>query len=353
MKILFGLSVDLKFHHRRIPIPNYKPKITTCFDNFYNAETFEFILNEVETEDIGGTESSSGGKLTKFDDIFDNIKIENIFIPESFYTRFKYNQKTIGLSDEKYFPKDSTMLFFVYATHLNSYKVPCQVCVGMATLSLHKAYLMWKSKGENKVSIKLQVTNREAKAGYITVKIQDFEMIQGKDHWVDCAFGYNESSKVSHKEAIEQHDKKVSEVSKKHAEDEYKWISGFYSMWEGTKNMMDLWAFMMKGYGIPIEFFLQRDRSDIRENGFKVLAYFAMKRYALEHNLEPASIPGTFKKLQLIEKCSILGTMITILSTSHFYNTDYYITGNSSKVMFETFQSPSKSDSGDCEVELF
>jgi hypothetical protein len=282
---------------------------------------------EIEFDDnvcLGKFEKTTQSKLYHFKGMSDNIVLDSITVPRSFYTRYYKNGSSI--------PKDSCLLFYAYATHLNASEVPCNVCVGCGSLNLYDAYVSIKKRG--KCSKKITLKNRELSIGTITVHFDEDSIIMDKYlGWHNCPVY---SRKI------------VNEVAHEYAKHEYDWIQLFKKKWKGISGMMDLFGYMMMGHTVPIAYFLQRNR-EISEKEFKVLLYFALRRYAIENGYDLSNMVDIFHKLPFVEKCSILTTLLTLVSTSHTYNTDYYITKDGHYELIETFQSPSKSDSGDCE----
>jgi hypothetical protein len=296
--------------------------MTICLDDMLHGPTWEIEFNDNVC--LGKFEKTTQSKLYHFKGVSTNIVFDNITVPRSFYTKYYKNGSSI--------PKDSCLLFYAYATHLNAAEVPCNVCVGCGSLNLYDVYVSIKKRGKCSKTITLK--NRELVVGKITLHFYEDSIIMDKGlRWHNCPVY---SSKT------------VNEVAHEYAKHEYDWIQLFKKKWKGISGMMDLFGYMMMGHTVPIAYFLQRNR-EISEKEFKILLYFALRRYAIENGYDLANMVDVFHKLPFVEKCSILTTLLTLVSTSHTYNTDYYITKDGKYELIETFQSPSKSDSGDCE----
>jgi len=282
-------------------------------------------INPVIKKCFGKFNETTSSKLYNFKGRCDNVIFDNITVPKSFYTKY------YGSGNN--FPKDSCLLFYVYGTHLNTSDVPCNVCVGCASINIYEIFYLLKKK-KKPVKKTIRIKNREIDIGTITVYFdKEGKSINLKTGWHNCKV-YS--------------DEKVNEIAHEYAKHEFDWIQLFKKKWSGTEGMMDLFGFMMMGHTIPIAFFLQRNR-EMTEKEFNILLYFSLRRYSIENDLELKDMTTIFHKLPFIEKCSILTTLLTIVSTSHSYITDYYISREGVQELVETFQSPSKSDSGDCE----
>lgn len=326
MEINFNVVYKLRYHHLDLGLSSFQPRISICLDNMLSAPTYEIILKCNDSGSLGNFNDITQSELREFKGGVKDVNLSNIIIPQgNFYTR-RYKVKS------KYeYPKDSTLLIYAYATHMNSNDIPCQVCVGCCSVHVYDVYRSLRKK-KGSTTIHLRLKNREHEVGNIALKFKSINL-PPSGRWLDC----NVYSKDE-----------INRVAVNHAKREYMWIEGFDKPWAGISGMMDLFGFMMMGRTIPISFFLQRDR-EMTENEFKVLLYFALRRYSIEHNLNFKKIKTIFTNLPIVEKCSILGTMLTLVTTSYVYNTDYYIKKNGNRKLVETFQAPSKTGSGDCD----
>lgn len=336
MNIKFNIKCNLKFHHCSLPILGFSPFITTSFDDEIYGTSSDLILN-VGSAFVGSNSNKvSQTKLHEFHDNFKNVQISSEMKKDSIYQKIRNSSGGGGGG----IPRDSLLIFHVFSSHISSSNnVPCTVCVGEGNINVQDIYqgLSKRKYIERTVAIK----NRTESIGSLKLQFSknNFVMIE------------NNMNSILQFDTSPKYDNKMIEgIIMRSASREYSYIGTFQKLFSGIDKMIDLFDFNMVGFRLPVSFLIQKLRS-LDENGFRVLLYFTLRRYALENNVkfDFGSNKSIINHFSIIEKCSILTNLITLISISHKYNTDYLITKDGVRKLIETFQDPSKSDSGDCE----
>jgi len=336
MNLKFNISYNLKFHHLNTTFFYMAPKLTICTDNLFNDKNIEIILDtKTATVHKQYKNIQRGTSLMGFSGIKDELKMQNVKVVKSFYTK---NINKI--------PVDSSLMFFAFATHLNEESIPVQVCVGRSSMNI---YQVWSKLNKKK-------KKRGGKPVKISLELKNVDHIEDTTHFiglVEVTF-YPESIYLP--EEMEWSEMKtipskeeIFKISERHRKEEEVWLKKFSKVWSGSDKIIDMFGFYMDQLTIPVSFFLQKNRK-LREKEFLILFYFALRRYAISKNLDVSDIWENFnKKLPLKEKLIIANSMLTLLSTSHSYGSDHIISKEGSINITETFQDGGKSDTADCE----
>jgi len=330
MDITLGeVEWNLRFHHHAIAgLPMVEPRVVVCMDSLYDATSTDICLSVETAEKLGHFERTTESISMRFRGRTSDVLLK---CGEPDFG------SAMGMFDEKgEVPVNTKVIFWVIATHINSDNFPSQVCIGMGSLQIYPLWKKVQSGPTKEATATVVVGNRSLSHGEIRVTVR-------RGNFVKLGPGLRWSSR-----SAPSVDEEVS-VAKQHARREGKWISSFEKEWGSVDNMVDLYGFLIGGYALPISFFLSRNRSDIREQEWKVLLYYALKRYCIEKGLSMQSIVARFSSLPMKQKCAVLGEMVTLLVHSHSYMTDYVIDASGRYRLLEIFQSASRGNSGDCE----
>lgn len=329
MKIEFDLSCNLEFHHSKKDCfyNTTKPRILIFVDNSLDGNEYTILLNEELSTFNNSIQKYNNNThetaLMNFNEFFRNIGLNVKNKDQSIYSDYHHLL-------ENQFSTDSSLLFYVYGNHMNTSGLPCQVLVGFGSLNIYSIFSQLKESSQ--LEIELKISNREYNIGQIKLFFKKDSIQMGmKESWKD----------ICHKDIIK--------ISKNHQEKEMYFLNSKFKMiWHGISKMRCLRNYSISSESIPIAYFMQ-DLIKIKEEGFKILLMYAIKRYSTEKCMNYVDCFENFKKFDLKQKKSILSIMLTLIPNSHNYNGDYHILPNGSIEFIETFQSPSKSDTGDCE----
>ena len=324
MEIDFDLQWKLSLHHTPCDFDHLQPEILICFDQAIDSKSVSIHLNtknRLSKKIRGYKEEVTQSELYHFEGSEKRIQLKNITtFQKSSYLQFYHCKKNE-------FPTDTLLMFFIYAAHHSDEGFPLKVCVGCGKIELIQLK-------ENKKTL-VKISNRGWELGTILLNIHQITKPE--------QFKWKRVNSFSKKD--------VDDIAEKYAEGEYSLLSRFKKVWGGTKSMFDLFGFEMMGTTVPVAFFLKRLKSNqMEEEEFKIILFYACRRYAIETQQNQfTSVLKLWKKCAFKEKLSICSVFLTLIPTSHSYNTDYKISQKGKRKLIETFQSPGKSDSGDCE----
>lgn len=308
-----------------------EPRVVVCMDTLYDASSTDLCLDVKSAEKFPSTYERTTQTISMlFHSITKDVILQCNPIDVNSVISDHYVKGEV--------PLDTKVLFWVFATHINTDDFPSQVCIGTGILRLHALWEMAQRTNEKYVKMDVVVMSRALKHGTITVSARRRDLVQ-----FHTGVGWSRSPR-----RILTVDEEVA-AAKLHATKEGRWVRSFSKVWGGVDNMVDLYGFLINGYAFPISFFLTTNRSDMGEKEWKVLLYYAMRRYAIEKGMKMIEVVGGFRSLPVKQKLSILGEMITLPVHSHAYMTDYVIDSNGGYRLLEIFQSASRGNSGDCE----
>jgi len=325
------LSWDLRFHHHASDLPSVEPRIAVCADSLYEATSVDVCLDVRRAEKLGYPEPRTQTELMHFcGSLGRPITLRATPAGESAIGMFSGGAGSV--------PRDTRVLFWVYATHINEDQFPSQVCVGMGGLNVHELWKEMHTRG--KTTLRVSIGNRARSVGSVEVTVAKPSFLSFHD---GHGWGKTQTPTLSVDEE--------ARVAREHAAKESAWVATFEKVWGNVDNMVDLYGFLIGGFGLPISYFLTRNRAELREKEWKVLLYYALRRYAVEKSRPMGDVVADFRgrKLPFLQRCAILAEMITLPVHSHAYMTDYVISDTGDYKLIEIFQAAGRSGSGDCE----
>jgi len=326
-----NLSWDLRFHHHAVDLPSVEPRIAICLDSLYEATSVDVCLDVRRAENLGNPEPRTKSELMHFRrSLGKTVTLRATPASESALGMFSGGAGSI--------PRDTRVLFWVYATHINEDKFPSQVCVGMGGLHVHELWKALHTSGT--ASLRVSIGNRARSVGSVEVTVSDASFLKFRD-----GYGWEKRQTPALSVADEER------AARGHAAKESAWVATFEKVWGNVDNMVDLYGFLIGGFGLPISYFLTRNRADLGEKEWKVLLYYALRRYAIEKDRRMPDVVADLRaqRLSVRQRCAILAEMITLPVHSHAYMTDYVISDSGSYKLIEIFQAAGRSGSGDCE----
>ncbi len=327
------IAWDLRFHHRVFRgMPMVEPRITVCMDSLFRATSEDICLDVDSATDEGRHESTTRTTCFHFVDTKDSpTLIQASDIPESILGEF-YDPGKV--------PRNAKLTLWVYATHTNTDNFPSQVCVGAGSLNLFDVWETLHGGSAEVVTVSVRITNRGTIYGKLVLDVR-------RGDFITFADGYRWSSQTDAPTVDDE-----MAVAETHARHERAWLRTFKKVWGNVDNMLDLYGFMIGGRALPISYFATRERLDIGPAELSLLLDYAVRRYSAEKATTPSDVMGALheRRMSVKELCGVLCEMVTLLVASHAYMTDYVINPMTGRYkLVETFQSASRSGSGDCE----
>ncbi len=328
---LSDVSWELSFHHHHVEgIPMVEPRIVVTLDTLFDATSADICLDITHAAKIGNFEPTTKTALFNFHgNAEDDVHIGGNYVEDSIFSMVYENGKI---------PTNCKVMFWVYATHMNTDGFPSQICVGVGMLNLYDVWTQLTVR-RRRIITRVEIKNRIETYGYVTVSIDKNAIRLGDNiSWNTRVVEPTVADEVS--------------VAREHAYAERRWIRGFEKSWRNSDNMVDLYGFLIGGHSLPISYFLMRKRNDLGEKEWSMLLYFVLRRYEIEKS--PATMKSVLAgfgdgTLPFDQKCSILADMVTFLVTSQSYMTDYVIMRSGDYRLLETFQTAARGGSGDCE----
>ncbi len=324
MEFTFDLEANLRFSHKALPINGYNNAyIKIVGDDELDGDTTVLLFKNSHSNTAPSTRSFYMDKpyVQKFENV--NMKFG---VEKNPFFRTKNTEGKIKT--------DSKLLFYVFATHLNSMEIPIHGFVGCGLINIFEAFGGVNKKNLHKpLRHVVSITNRDTNIGELNITFKNRVIISGQTKV--CVVGEVERKK---------------DTIKTYAYREFEVVKSLKKVWSGVDKMMDLFWFSVFSNSIPVAFSCQKN-VDITEEGMLIILFYSLRRFSIENNVTiNYKVPSTqslLRGLSVKHKNQILSTLLSLLSFSKTYSFDYYMK-NGKKESVETFMNASEGVA-DCE----